>query len=96
MGVKIHSLDAANHVVELEHDTQYGLKEGRQSVKRFRNLLRSTFLLLLKSELHECFFFITGHYNNQSNEGIQYSQQGGYFRFLNVLGEIDEPVQFSV
>lgn len=40
-------------------------------------------------------FFITGHYNNQSNEGIKYSQQGGYFRFLNVLGEIDEPVQFS-
>lgn len=40
-------------------------------------------------------FFITGHYNNQSNEGIKYSQQGGYFRFLNVFGEIDEPVQFS-
>lgn len=40
MGVKIHSLDAANHVVELERDTRYGLMEGRQFVIRFRNLLK--------------------------------------------------------
>lgn len=40
MGVKIHSIDAANHVVELERDTRYGLKEGRQFVIRFRSLLK--------------------------------------------------------
>lgn len=64
MGVKIHSLDVTNHLVELERDTWYGLKEG--------------------------------HYNNQSNEGIKFSQQGGYFRFLNVLGEIDEPGEYYI
>lgn len=48
MGVKIHSLDVTNHVVELERDTWYGLKEGWQSVIRFRNLLDLIILLLLK------------------------------------------------
>ncbi|XP_061184339.1 uncharacterized protein LOC133192335 [Saccostrea echinata] len=37
-----------------------------------------------------------GHFNNQSNENIKYSSQGGYFRFLNVLGEIDEPGEYYI
>lgn len=31
MGVKIHSLDVTNHLVELERDTWYGLKKGNLS-----------------------------------------------------------------
>ena len=28
MAVKIHSIDPVHHVVELEHATRYGLREG--------------------------------------------------------------------
>ncbi|XP_062596121.1 uncharacterized protein LOC134257535, partial [Saccostrea cucullata] len=40
--------------------------------------------------------FRIGHFNNQSNEHVKYSNQGGYFRFLNVLGEIDEPGEYYI
>ncbi|XP_022320151.2 uncharacterized protein LOC111122626 isoform X1 [Crassostrea virginica] len=64
MAVKIHSIDPVHHVVELEHATRYGLREG--------------------------------HFSYNSSVEIKYGNQGGYFRFLNVLGELDEPGEYYI
>jgi len=35
---------------------------------------------------------IEGHYNASNPAATKYRDQGGYFRFVNVLSELDEPV----